>query len=182
MSTPNSDGLIKTAVCSCQGAEDLVKAMEGAKDKAGQIADGRAGHIIPIVTLYALGLETAIKAMLVKEGKQPSKTHDLLELYETLTVDTRKEIRTEARKHSIRAQGLLMEHRNSLTEWRYREDAGALPVDIAALDTVLRILINMYNFRYRKKQIAHVGTASPTRPPQRMLDRAQEYHDNVRSN
>ena len=182
MSTPNSDRLLKTAVCSCQGAEDLVKAMEEAKDNKGKIADGRAGHIIPIVTLYALGLETGIKAMLVREGKQPSKTHDLLELYEALQVDTRKGIRTEARKHGIRAQGLLMEHRNSLTEWRYREDTGALPVDIAALDTVLRIVVEMYNSRYGKELTKQNDTESATPPPQGMLDRAQEYHDNVRTN
>ena len=161
--------LLTTAVCTCEAATELRGAMEDQPNK--QLA-----YVMPIVILYTLGIETAIKALLIEGKKQPPKIHNLLELFESLDIDMRKEIREESEKNNIRVQGLLMEHRNGLTEWRYRKARGELIASLDALDAVLRIIVNIYNSKYPSEQHTDNKTS---KIPKRLSDRAIEYNGNV---
>ena len=107
--------------------------------------------------LQVFGIETALKALIRRQGENPPNTHNLRELYDMLAPKTQKnisekiaaiDIRVEGTAMSIRVEGVMEEHQNSFQQWRYREDGRDLPVVTGVLAGTLQALIQTYQEKY----------------------------------
>ena len=67
--------------------------------------------------LYAFAAETLLKAFLVADGKNPRRTHDLLELFNRLAPETQESIQQNVPGWNVRR--ILEIHKDSFDRWRY---------------------------------------------------------------
>ena len=115
-------GHIETAVGMYNGAEQLLAYFQ-AHDKGSEAERARRrSTLFPLVVTCIFGIEVGLKALIVEQGDEPAKTHDLPKLYEDIEVDTRHKIELRARAGGLNARSvgdLLQVHSNSLQEWRY---------------------------------------------------------------
>ena len=107
--------------------------------------------------LSAFGLETALKALIRREGGKPKKIHDLYCLYEMLAPETQKRICEKAEKivipskgggRTLRAEEVIKEHRSSFEEWRYGESGKDVLVVFGVLRGTLKAVIETYEENY----------------------------------
>ena len=106
------------------------------------------------MTLYALhflhpfGVESALKAVLQKEGRySPSehRTHHLYELFKSIAEDTRHHLtQVFFRRTQKGLYGILKRHHDDFVKWRYLEDDAANPSDlnVATFNTIIDICID----------------------------------------
>ena len=171
---------ITTAVAMYHAWTTLSKEFEkkgiGTEEEKAQ----RRSLLIPIVVLQVFGIEIALKALIMGQGGIPPRSHNLLELYETLAYETQKSIREKGEAMNIRVQGVMVEHRNSLQEWRYREDGKDLIVDPGMIGGTLLAVIQTYEEQYKTRAGRGEKKQVPTKPDPRMLAKAPEYDANVR--
>ena len=116
-------------------------------------SEDREKHLLNM-TLYALhflqpfGVESALKAVLQKEGTySPSehRTHHLYRLFMSIQDDTRDHL---AQVFFLRTQkglyGILKRHHDDFVKWRYLEEDAANPsdLDIATFNTIIDACID----------------------------------------
>ena len=109
---------------------------------------------LTLMTLYALhflqpfGVESALKAILQKEGAYtPSehRTHHLHKLFMSIRKDARHHLeRTFFQSTQKGLHGILKKHHDDFVKWRYLEDDAANPsdLDIATFDTIIDACID----------------------------------------
>ena len=138
--------------------------------------------------LQVFGIETALKALIRRQGENPPNTHNLRELYDMLAPKTQKnisekiaaiDIRVEGTAMSIRVEGVMEEHQNSFQQWRYREDGRDLPVVTGVLAGTLQALIQTYQEKYGAEDSREEKKQGTQNPPPEMQKRAIEYYENV---
>ena len=112
---------------------------------------------VPETILSVLGIETALKALIRREGQKPRNIHDLYCLYKMLAPETQKRICEKAEEivispegggEVIRAQEVIKEHRKSFVEWRYGESGKNLDVVFKVLQGTLKAVIETYEEKY----------------------------------
>ena len=105
----------------------------------------RTSTTIPMVVVYILGIEVGIKALIEKQGQNPPRIHDLIELYGKLPDTIQKRVEDKVAANGVkllRVKALLTKHRNSLEEWRYIGDFDKdLVIDLGAIAATLNAII-----------------------------------------
>ena len=111
----------------------------------------------PETILSVLGIETALKALIRREGQKPRNIHDLYSLYKMLAPGTQKRICEKAEEivippegggEVIRAQKVIKKHRKSFVEWRYGESGKDLYATFGVLRGTLKAVIETYEEKY----------------------------------
>ena len=179
---------ISTAVAMYHAAAALnvefEKAMKGTEEERVRILPIH----LSIGILQVFGIETALKALIRRQGKKPPNIHNLRKLYEMLASETQKiiseksaaiDIRVEGTAMSIRVEGVMEEHQNSFQEWRYREDEKYLPVVSGVLPGTLQAVIQTYQEKYGAEDSQREKNQGTQNPPPEMQKRAMEYYENV---
>ncbi|MCY4107728.1 MAG: hypothetical protein OXG11_01720 [Chloroflexi bacterium] len=144
----------------------------------------RRSLIIPVVIAYIFGIEVALKALIEEQGHKPAWIHDLLELYEKLSPETKATINAKASAIGIKVRdvrNVIQEHRNSLQEWRYREGTdGPLVVHLDTIGAILRATIETYTDWYGtvSEGAGHKSRGKTGVPPD-IQTKASEYAKNV---
>ena len=179
MNKKDADSNITTAVAMYHAGTTLGEEFEKKTKGPEEDRARRRSLLIPMVVLQVFGIEIALKALIMRQGETPPRSHNLLELYETLAYETQKSIREKGAAMNIRVQGVMVEHRNSLQEWRYREDGKALIVDPGAIGGTLHAVLQTYEEKYKARDGREERKQVSTKPDPRMLAKAPEYDANV---
>ena len=179
---------IRTAVAMYHASAALnvefEKAMNGTKEER----VSKLPFHLSIVILQVFGIETALKALIRRQGENPPNTHNLRKLYDMLTPEIQKsiseksaaiDIQVNGRAMSIRVEGVMEEHQNSFQEWRYREDERYLPVVTGVLPGTLQALVQTYQEKYGAEDSREEENQGTQKPQPRMQTRAIEYYKNV---
>ena len=112
---------------------------------------------VPETILSAFGIETALKALIRREGGKPKKIHDLYCLYRMLAPEAQKRICEKAEAivipsegggKAVRVEKVIKEHRNSFEEWRYGESGKDLLATFGVLQGTLKAVIETYEEKY----------------------------------
>lgn len=115
------------------------------------------GRAVPI--LLSLATEIALKAWQVREGKkEPDRTHDLLELFESLKSDTQEMLEARMRELSPHYQwpltkrplrDVLCSHKDAFERWRYGYETiirrDGLRFDTGDIDRALTVIVDAYH-------------------------------------
>lgn len=179
---------ISTAVAMYHAAAALSvefeKAIKGTEEERVRILPIH----LSIGILQVFGIETALKALIRRQGKKPPNIHNLHKLYEMLAPETQKiiseksaaiDIRVNGTAMSIIVEGVMKEHQNSFQEWRYREDEKCLPVVTGVLPGTLQAVIQTYHEKYGADSSRREKNKGTQKPPPGMQERAIEYYKNV---
>ena len=179
---------IRTAVAMYHAAAALSvefeKAMRGTEEERVRILPFH----LSIGILQVFGIETALKALIRRQGKNPPNIHNLRKLYDMLAPETQKsiseksaaiDIRVKGTAMSILVEGVMDEHQNSFQEWRYREDEKFLPVVTGVLPGTLQAVIQTYQEKYGAEDSRREKNQGTQNPPPGMQARAIEYYKNV---
>ena len=179
---------IRTAVAMYHSSQMLIEAFGKGIDGTKEEQDRAKGFFSAANILGAFGIETALKALIRREGKTPKKIHNLKELYGMLASETQQriseksaaiDIRVNGKVRRIRVEGVIDEHQESFKEWRYWE-AGkkSLPVLLGVVPGTLRAIIQTHSEKYGAdiKREEKQGTGQVS---QAMHDRAMNYYENV---
>ena len=164
-------------------AEDVLTKETEMMDKGTEEEkDRRTSLILPTIITQVFGIEAALKALIWRQGETPPKSHDLLKLYEMLAPETQRRIREKGEAVKVRVKGVLMEHRHSFQEWRYRDSGGFLTVHTGAIEVAFRAVIYTYQEIYGvgDKQGREKSPGELKKPDPRMVARALEYDASVR--
>ena len=144
----------------------------------------RRSLIIPMVIVYIFGIEIGLKAVIRGQRQKPDRIHDLLKLYDKLSLETQESINEKVSAIGITVtsvRSVMEEHRNDLQEWRYPEDSdGKFVVDLNILKATLGAIIETYNEKYGAviegmEQISK----DQTRVPLAIQLKASEYGKNA---
>ncbi|MYC68992.1 MAG: HEPN domain-containing protein [Acidobacteriia bacterium] len=101
------------------------------------------GYLISSWILQALAAEYLLKSLSIRDAGRFSKTHDLLQLFKALDLDTQAEIARQGAQEGIDIPELLKKHRSAVVEWRYPfEEMSAIP-EPQELDDVLAVLVGV---------------------------------------
>ena len=179
---------IRTAVAMYHAAAALnvefEKAMRGTEEESVRILPFH----LSIGILQVFGIETALKALIRRQGKNPPNIHNLRKLYDMLAPQTQKsiseksaaiDIRVKGTAMSILVEGVMEEHQNSFQEWRYREDEKYLPVVTGVLPGTLQAVIQTYQEKYGAEDSREEENQGTQKPQPGMQTRAIEYYKNV---
>lgn len=109
--------------------------------------------------LSAFGIETALKALIRRQEKEPKKElkkiHDLHHLYKELEAETQERICEKVKN----TEEVMKAHRNSFLDWRYGESGKNLDVSDGVLRETLKAMIETYREKYPYEPIgSKVGT------------------------
>ena len=77
----------------------------------------RRSTILALVAVNILEIEVGLKALIEKQVQTPDRIHDLKEFYGQISSITQKRIASKIAEYgfdSVRVEGLLSSHRNSL--------------------------------------------------------------------
>ncbi len=114
----------------------------------------REGTTIAVPVLLSLAVEIGLKAWRRREGNPaPIKTHDLLELFNGLSGNTRK--RLEDKMPEIPSpipdwpyypviRDALRQNKDVFREWRYAHEHDALYAETSVLKTALKAIVDAY--------------------------------------
>ena len=114
----------------------------------------REGTTIAVPVLLSLAVEIGLKAWHRSEGNDPPpKTHDLLELFDSLGENTRR--RLEDKMPEIPSDmpgypaypgliGALRQNRNIFTQWRYAHEHNALFAETGVLKAALKVIVDEF--------------------------------------
>ena len=112
------------------------------------------GTNIAIPVLLSLAAEIGLKAWHRREGNEaPFKTHDLLELFDSLGENTRR--RLEDRMPEVPGimpdwpaypgiRNALRQNKNIFTEWRYAHEHDALFAETGVLKAALKAIVDEF--------------------------------------
>lgn len=110
------------------------------------------GYHYVLGSALPLAIELALKALLLKEGVTPRRTHDLLSLYSGLPELTRTMLQDkfqtldEIDGYSERMSLILENHRTDFPDWRYLDSAGKLfKEENKKLQIAICTLLEIYN-------------------------------------
>ena len=163
---------------------EFEKAMNGTEEERERILSFH----MSIGILQVFGIETALKALIRRQGENPPNSHNLRKLYDMLTPEIQKsiseksaaiDIQVKGRAMSIRVEGVMEEHQNSFQEWRYREAERYLPVVTGVLPGTLQALIQTYQEKYGAEDSREEENQGTQKPQPRIQKRAIEYYKNV---
>lgn len=117
--------------------------MESAtKEVSGVHALRMLGRVVSLTVLRALATECILKSIAFQEKGAYRRTHDLVELYDDLARDTRKELEELADTEGILSPRIILgRHRKDFVEWRYPKEGGTNMID---LESILQIIDPMY--------------------------------------
>ncbi len=176
---------IKTAVAMFNAGEVLREYFDqldlGTEDEKAR----KRSIIIPMVVTYIFGIEVGLKALIKGQGQKPLHTHDLNDLYSSLSTTVRKRIVDKLVANTgepkINLVGLLSYHRNSLQEWRYMGDfQGAKVVQPSLTGAILRAIIEVHAEVYGVEPEMTAGASTDaTEVPHSIQKAASEYKKNV---
>ena len=171
-----------TAVSMYHAKDVLTKETETMDKGTEEEKARRRSLILPTVITQVFGIEAALKALIWRQGKTPPKSHDLLKLYKMLVPETQRRIREKGEAVKILVEGVMMEHRHSLQEWRYRDSVGFLPIHTGAIQVAFQAVIETYQEIYgvQANQGTEKSTGESKKPDPRMVSRALEYDARVR--
>ena len=178
---------IGTAVAMHHSSQMLMEAFEKGIDGTKEEQDRARGFFSAGNILGAFGIETALKALIRREGKTPENIHNLKKLYGELEPGTRRRIseksaaigiRVNGKVRRIRVEGVIDEHQESFKEWRYWEAGKFLPVLLGVVPGTLQAIIQTHSEKYGAdiKREEKQGTGQFS---QAMHDRAMNYYENV---
>lgn len=114
----------------------------------------REGTSIAVPVLLSLAVEIGLKAWHRSEGNEaPFRTHDLLELFESLGENTRK--RLEHRMPEVPGimpdfpvypgiRNALRQSKDVFTEWRYAHEHDSLFAETGVLKAALKAIVDEY--------------------------------------
>ncbi|MDE0368714.1 MAG: hypothetical protein OXI84_01090 [bacterium] len=117
-------------------------------------SEDREKHLLNM-TLYALhflqpfGVESALKAILQKEGRYSAsehRTHHLHRLFMSIQEDTKHRLtQVFFRRTRKGLPGILKRHHDDFVKWRYLEEDAANPsdLDIATFNTIIDACIDL---------------------------------------
>ena len=173
---------MRTAVSMYHAKDVLTKETETMDQGTEEEKARRISLILPIVITQVFGIEAALKALIWRQGATPPQRHDLLKLYEMLSPEPQRRIRERGESRKFRVKVILMEHRHSFQEWRYRDSGGFLPVDTEAIEVAFRAVIDTYQEIYGvgDNQDTEPSPGESKKPSPRMRTRALEYYARVR--
>ena len=143
--------------------------------------------VISSTVLGTFGIETALKALILREGKNPGNIHNLRKLYDKLAPETQQricekgaaiDIRVNGKGMRIRVEGVIDEHQESFQEWRYREAGKDLPVVLSVLPGTLQALIQTHDEKYGE-DIKREKKQETDQAPSAMSERGMEYRKKV---
>ena len=165
------DNRITTAVGMLNGADLLLKEFNRRTEYSENGKATRYSLIIPLAIVCATGIEMALKSLLHKQGSDYGKTHDLLRLYSLVDSELQERVEEVSATLGVEnVRGILRGHRNTLQEWRYREDHSAVVLDLRMAET-LRAFIRVRNEKYG---VDEAGAPS-TEPPPHVDEKARQY-------
>ncbi len=173
---------MRTAVSMYHAKDVLTKETEMMDKGTEEEKARKRSLILPAIITQVFGIEAALKALIWRQGETPPKHHDLLKLYKMLAPETQRRIREKGESRKIRVKGVLMEHRHSFQEWRYRDSGGFLTVHTGAIAVAFRAVIDTYQEIYGvgDKQDTEKSPGELKKPPPGMVARALEYDSRVR--
>ena len=96
---------IRTAVAMYHSSQMLIEAFGKGIDGTKEEQDRAKGFFSAANILGAFGIETALKALIRREGKTPKKIHNLKELYGMLASETQQRISEKSAAIDIRVNG-----------------------------------------------------------------------------
>ena len=174
---------INTAVSMCNAGDvlqqEFVRYDQGTEEEKAR----RRSLIIPMVVVYAFGIEVALKAIIKRQGETPDQIHDLLKLYEKIPVEAQENIneRVSAIVPNVSdVQKLLKEHQESFVKWRYLEDFdGPHVVSLGALQATLRATIEECNCRYGTESKKESVPQGQDGVPKAIQNKATQYAKDV---
>ena len=114
----------------------------------------REGTSIAVPVLLSLAVEIGLKAWHRSEGKEtPFKTHDLLELFDSLGENTRR--RLEDKMPEVPGpipdwpiypgiRNALRQNKDIFTQWRYAHEHDALFAETGVLKAALKAIVDEY--------------------------------------
>ena len=180
-------GHIQTAVGMYHASELIYEFFSGHGVGPEQERARRRSTLMPLVVTSILGIEVALKALISEQGDTPARTHNLPKLYKGTSVEIRKRIEAKARAGGLNAksvQALLRTHRNSLQEWRYRdEDDRVLVVSPGDVLLALRSIIEVHQESYGQRvSQSQQPPRSQGEVPSSVLRASSEYARNVLGN
>ena len=134
-------------------ANDLqrrVEQMSGTPGGLGSQAARAGGYMTSVVVLRAFAAECYLKALSVRRTghyRKDRKGHDLLVLFDDLDQNAKEFLESLARHHGVvPPRGILENHRNDFTEWRYPQDA-VVSANMVDLDKLLEVLAVAYTHK-----------------------------------
>ena len=171
-----------TAVSMYHAKDVLTKETETMDQGTEEEKARRSSLILPTVITQVFGIEAALKALIWRQGATPPKSHDLLKLDKMLSPETQRRIRERGESRTCRVKVILMEHRHSFQEWRYRDSGGVLPVHTGAIEVAFRAVIDTYQEIYGvgDNQDTEPSPGESKKPSPRMVARTLEYDARVR--
>ena len=173
---------MRTAVGMYHARDVLTKETETMDKGTEEEKARKRSLILATVITQVFGIEAALKALIWRQRATPPKSHDLLKLYKMLSPETQRRIRERGESRKVRVKSILMEHRHSFQEWRYRDSGDFLPVHTGAIEVAFRAVIDTYQEIYGvgDKQDTEKSPGELKKPSQRMVARALEYDARVR--
>ena len=112
---------MRTAVGMYHARDVLTKETETMDKGTEEEKARKRSLILATVITQVFGIEAALKALIWRQRATPPKSHDLLKLYKMLSPETQRRIRERGESRKVRVKSILMEHRHSFQEWRYRD-------------------------------------------------------------
>ena len=174
---------INTAVSMCNAGDVLQKEFVRYDQGTEEEKARRRSLIIPMVVVYAFGIEVALKAIIKRQRETPDQIHDLLKLYEKIPVEAQENIneRVSAIVPNVSdVQKLLKEHQESFVKWRYLEDLdGPHVVSLGALQATLRATIEECNCRYGTESKKESVPQGQDGVPKAIQNKATQYAKDV---
>ena len=171
------DNRISSAVGMLNGAEFLFEEFSKHEEYSGDQRAVRCSLIMPFAVVCMIGIELALKSLITKQGLSPGKTHDLLDLYNLIELETQQRIEEVATSlGSGNVHGMLRAHRNGLQEWRYRENYKTSRVSPKAKE-ILRAIIHVRNENHG---VEGNEKAPSSTPPPSVVDAGRRYQRMLR--
>ena len=112
------------------------------------------GTTIAVPVLLSLAAEIGLKAWHHREGNDPPpKTHDLLELFDSLGKNTRRRLEDKMPEIPSDMPGYpaypgirdaLCQNRNIFTQWRYAHEHDGLIAQTSFLQTALKVIVDEF--------------------------------------
>ena len=103
------------------------------------------GYTISMLILRALATEIVLKALSFKTTGTYEKTHDLLDLFDSLDCRIKVIVTAVERSQGVAPlRQILEKHRGDFVEWRYIGEAGERHTDFLDLDKALNVLMTVY--------------------------------------